>query len=127
MSLVHFCAFVYWEAKVTRSPILPFDIWTAPSMLPLVIVVFFVFMSFGIFGWYTFQWNLIIRNNTLLNAAASAQPLTVGGAFACIAAGWLIPRLEAQYILAISAASVMVSNTLLASMPAQQLYWKQEF
>ena len=84
-------------------------------------------MSFGVFSWYTFQWNLKIRGESLLTAAAEAQPLTVGGAFAAVAAAWLIPRLSAQYILAIGATSVLVSNLLLATMPAQQIYWQTEF
>lgn len=127
VAILHFCAFAIWEARIAPSPILPFDIWTAPSMLPLIIVVFFSFMSFGVFSWYTFQWNLNIRGYTILSAAAAAQPLTVGGAFAAVTAGWLIPRLSAQYILAIGAGAVLISNLLLATMPAQQTYWQTEF
>ena len=78
---------------------------------------------------YHFETHLIfnIRGESLLTAAAEAQPLTVGGAIAAIAAAWLIPRLSAQYILAIGAISVLVANLLLATMPAQQIYWPTEF
>jgi hypothetical protein len=88
VSTLHFTTFVFWEAKVAKSPILPFNIWTAPSILPLVIVVFFAFMSFGIFGWYLFMWNFTIRNESMLTAAAEVQPFTVGGAFTAITAAW---------------------------------------
>ncbi|KAK7219525.1 hypothetical protein V2G26_007528 [Clonostachys chloroleuca] len=49
-------------------------------------------------------------------------PLTVLGAVAAILSAWLIPRLSAQYILAIGALCVTVSITLVATMPAQQSY-----
>lgn len=127
VSILHFCAFAIWEARIAQSPILPFDIWTAPSILPLVIVVFLSFMSFGVVSWYTIQWNLNIRDYTILSAAAAIQPLTVGGAIAAFTAGWLIPRLSAQYILATGAGAVGISNILLATMPAQQIYWQTEF
>ncbi|KFY43543.1 hypothetical protein V495_03903 [Pseudogymnoascus sp. VKM F-4514 (FW-929)] len=127
VSVLHFSAFGFWEARIAKSPILPFNIWTAPSVLALVATVFFSFMSFGVFSWYVFQWNLNIRNDTLLSAAASAQPLTVGGVVAAITAALLIPRISAQYILAIGATAVLVSNLLVATMPAQQIYWQTEF
>ncbi|PCG91555.1 Major facilitator superfamily domain, general substrate transporter [Penicillium occitanis (nom. inval.)] len=127
ISILHFCAFAIWEARIAQSPILPFDIWTAPSVLPLIIVVFLSFMSFGVVSWYTFEWNINIRGYSILSAAAAVQPLTVGGAFAAFTASWLIPRLSAQYILAIGAGAVGISNLLLATMPAQQIYWQTEF
>jgi hypothetical protein len=127
ISILHFCAFIFWEARIATSPILPLGVWTAPSMLALVIVVFFTFMSFGVLAWYTFQWNFNVHHESMLSAAAQIQPLTVGGAFAAVLAAWLIPRISAQYILAISATSVMVANLLIATMPTQQIYWQTEF
>lgn len=112
---------------MAASPILPFDIWTAPSVLPLIVVVFFSFMSFGIFGWYISCWHLTIRGGSLLTAAAEIQPFTVCGALAAITAAWLIPRLPAQYILAIGAAAMLIANILLATMPTQQIYWQTSF
>jgi hypothetical protein len=127
VAVLHLAIFIFWETKIAASPILPFDIWTAPSILPLVVVVFFAFMSFGLFGWYISCWHLVIRNGSLLTAAAEIQPFTVGGAIAAISAAWLIPRLSAQYILAIGATAMLVANILLATMPAQQIYWQTSF
>lgn len=42
-------------------------------------------------------------------------------------AAWLIPRLQAQYIMAIGVLTCLVSNLLLATMPEQQIYWAQTF
>lgn len=127
MSILHICAFLFWEAKVAPSPILPFDIWTAPSFLALVVVVFFSFMSFGLFSWYAFMWMLKTRHESLLSAAASVQPLTVGGGIAAITSAYLIRHVAAQYILAIGATAMATASIILATMPEQQIYWKGLF
>lgn len=127
VAILHLLAFLYWEAKVASSPILPFDIWKAPSFLALITVVFFSVMSFGIFSWYFFVWSLKVRGDTMLSAAASITPLTVGGVIAAFTAAWLIPRLPAQYILAIGATSMAISSIILATMPEQQIYWQAMF
>jgi hypothetical protein len=93
----------------------------------LIVVVFLSLMSFGIFIWYFIAWNLTIRGDSLLTSAARIQPLTVGGTFAAILAAWLIPRLPAQYILAIGSGSILLANLLLATMPAHQIYWRAQF
>jgi hypothetical protein len=127
VSILHICAFLFWEAKVAEAPILPFDIWTAPSILPLVLTVFFSFMSFGIFSWYSVTWNLTTRGESLLTAAAQIQPFAICGMLAAVSAAWLIPRLPAQYILAIGSTAMMIADILAATIPAQQNYWKTLF
>lgn len=63
----------------------------------------------------------------MLTAAAELQPFTVGGVLAAITAAWLIPRLSAQYIIAIGSGAVLIANLLLATMPEQQIYWQTAF
>ncbi len=72
-------------------------------------------------------WHLVIRRSSLLRGSAYVQPFTVCGALAAVSAAWLIPRLAAQYILAIRATAMMVANILLATMPAHQIYWQTSF
>jgi hypothetical protein len=127
VAILHPCALVFWEAKVAKAPILSFDIWTAPPMGALIIVIFLSLMSFGIFIWYFIVWNLTIRGDSLLASAARIQPLTVSGTFAALLAAWLIPRLPAQYILTVGSGSILLANLLLAAMPAHQIYWRAQF
>ena len=63
----------------------------------------------------------------MLSAGAEFQPFTVCAVFAAVTAAWLIPRLHAQYILAIGAGGLLLANIILSTMPAQQNYWHQEF
>ncbi|UPL03529.1 hypothetical protein LCI18_014463 [Fusarium solani-melongenae] len=114
VAVAHLVAFVFWEKNGAKDPILPFDIWTAPSFVSLMTVSLLSFMAF-------------VRNWTVLLSSAALVPLTVLGALAAIISAWLIPRLSAQYILAIGALCVTVSITLVATMPAQQSYWPQLF
>lgn len=79
-------------------------------------------MAFGVLLWYINVWLLTVRNWAVLLSSAALVPLTVLGAVAAILSAWLIPRLSAQYILAIGALCVTVSITLVATMPAQQSY-----
>lgn len=93
----------------------------------VILVVFLSVMSFGIFVWCFNMWLFTIRDQTLLATAASVTPLTIGGVVAAFSAAWPISRLPAQYILALGAISMTISSILLATMPAQQIYWRAAF
>lgn len=41
--------FAFWEIKVAKYPILPFDIWRAPMISAVILSAFLSFMSFRIF------------------------------------------------------------------------------
>ncbi|KAH7061278.1 major facilitator superfamily domain-containing protein [Macrophomina phaseolina] len=127
VAVLHLIGFVLWEKYVAKDPILPFDIWGAPSFPALILVSLMAFMSFGVLIWYISLWPLTIRHWSLLLVSAAIVPLTVFGAVAAILSAWLMPRLAAQYILAIGAICVVASSTLVATMPAQQSYWAQLF
>ncbi|KAK7416683.1 hypothetical protein QQX98_005009 [Neonectria punicea] len=127
VAVLHLVLFVLWEKYWAKKPILPFDIWTAPSFPALILVSLLSFMVFGVLIWYVTVWLLTIRNWSLLLASAAITPLTVFGVVAALLSAWLIPRLDAQYILAIGATCIVVSTTLVATMPAQQTYWAQLF
>lgn len=103
------------------------NIFTAPSFLPLIIVVTLSVMSYGIALWYMVAWQQIVRHWTVLEFAAGLVPHAIFGSLAAPVSAWLIPRLAAQWILAFGASSVMLSAALLAAMPAQQSYWAQVF
>lgn len=106
---------------------MPLDIWKAPSFLPLVIVALFGFMSFGTLLWYMIAWQQEVRHWTVLHFGIGWAPFGIFGVLGAVLAGWLIPRLAAQWIMAIGIVTVLVSNLLLATMPDQQIYWAQVF
>jgi MFS family permease len=127
VSILHFVAFLVWEAKFATNPILPLSIWTAPSFGPLMLALFLVFMSIGIYIWYCTVTLYSLRNFTPVLVGVSYLPLTILGACAAFLAGWLAPRLKPQVIIAIGCLSAITSNVLLATSPAHQIYWAQIF
>lgn len=129
ISIAHLAVFVLWEAKVASSPILPFDIWKSPSSSfgLILVLIFFSFMGMGIFLWYTTLFCLNIRKYSIIETGGMFQPLSILGTLAAFLSAWLIPRLAAQYIIALGTLAVVVSNLLLATTPSDQTYWAMIF
>jgi predicted MFS family arabinose efflux permease len=127
LSILMLATFTIWESKFEKSPIVPLDIWKAPSFLPLVLATLLCFMSFGTLLWYMVAWQQILRQWSTLSFAIGWTPFGIFGTLGAFFAAWLLPRLDAQWILAIGAASVLISNLLLATMPEKQTYWAQVF
>lgn len=127
VSVLHAVAFAVWEAKFAKEPIVPISIWTRPSFAPLILAVFLIMMSFGVWLWYIETWELIVRNYTIIAAGASITPIVFSGLIMAVVAGWLIQKLAAQYIIAIGIAEVMIALILIGTMPTHQVYWAQTF
>jgi MFS family permease len=93
----------------------------------MIFVVLLSFMSNGIFLWYMVAWLQLLRGKSILQFAVMWTPFGVFATIGTFVAAWLIPRLAAQWILAIGSATILIANTLLATMPVQQTYWAQVF
>lgn len=73
------------------------------------------------------SWQMTVRGWTVTHFALGWIPFGIFGTIGACLAGWLIPRLAPQWILALGLGTVGVSNLLLATMPDQQTYWAQVF
>jgi MFS family permease len=127
ISVLLLAAFIHWEAKVAKCPIVPLDVWKAPSFLPLLGATLLSFMSFGTLLWYSVAWQQILRQWTPLQFAVGWTPFAISAPIGAFLGAWLVPRIPAQWILAIGATCVLISNLLLATMPVKQTYWAQMF
>ncbi|KAK9452800.1 major facilitator superfamily-domain-containing protein [Dipodascopsis uninucleata] len=127
VSVIFFVIFGIWESKFAEAPIMPLDIWTAQSFTVLSLVALLSFMSNGIFIWYMVAWLQILRGESILQFAAEWTPFAICATIGTFVAAWLIPRMAAQWIMAIGCASILTANLLLATMPVQQTYWAQVF
>ncbi|KAF4171054.1 hypothetical protein CNMCM8927_003790 [Aspergillus lentulus] len=126
-SVLLLAIFGIWEYRITKTPIMPLGIWTAPSFAAVILVVLLSFMSNGIFLWYLVAWLQLLRDESILQFGIEWTPFGVVATIGTFIAAWLIPRLAAQWILAIGSAAIMLANVLLATMPEQQIYWAQVF
>lgn len=116
-----------WESKFAKSPILPLDIWKAPSFGAMIVSAFFTFMAVGIVIWYITLWNLQIRHYSILLNGATYATLAVCGAVVAIISAIVIRILPAQVIMTIGSLAAAVALILIATMPEQQIYWAQVF
>ncbi|KAL2859396.1 MFS general substrate transporter [Aspergillus pseudodeflectus] len=128
VSVLLLILFGIWEHQFAKTPIMPLGIWTAPSFVAVIFVVLLSFMSNGIFLWYMVAWLQLLRGESILGFGVQWTPFAIVATAGTFIAAWLIPRLAAQWILAIGAAAILVANVLLATMPAHdQSYWAQIF
>lgn len=127
VSILCFAAFSYWEMKVAQDPILPFNIWTAPSFGILLLVIFFSFMSISIFFWYMNIYMITIREDSLIQVGVQYLPLTIGGGAMAFVAAWLVTRLPAQVIICAGCLATLGCNLLVATIPLKLTYWAMGF
>ncbi|KAK4038322.1 aminotriazole resistance protein [Parachaetomium inaequale] len=127
LSVLHFLAFCYWETRVAKEPILPFNLWNAPSFGILMLAIFFSFMSLGIYFWYMNIYMQTIRGDSLIQTGVQYLPLTIVGAINSFFAAWLVPRVPAQVIIGAGCLAMVTINVLLATIPADLTYWAMAF
>ena len=106
---------------------MPLSIFRGPSFTSVIVVVILVFMSYGNFIWYAIAWQQEVWHWSVLRTGLGLTPLPIFAAIGAFIASWMVSRLAAQWILVIGAGSVVVAEVLVATMPDQQLYWKQMF
>ena len=126
VSVLLFALFIAWEAR-TPHPIMPLAIYKAPSIAPLLLVVLLNYMVMGTIFWYLLLWQQNLRHWSVLHTAAGWSPFLVVATLGSLLAAWLVPRLAAQWIVAIGTITAAISSVLLATMPRQQSYWAQMF
>lgn len=127
MSILLFCGFLLWEKHFASHPIMPLDIFKAPSFLTLLLVVLLNYMAVGTLIWYQVLWFQKVLHWSPLHFAVGWTPFVICATGAAVLAAWLIPRLAAQWILAIGTITILMSNVLMATVPISQTYWAQIF
>lgn len=106
---------------------MPLNVFSAPTFTALVFVSLLTYMGNGICQWYAIAWQQTLRHLSVLQVGINIIPFAIGSVSSVAIAAWLIPRLAAQYIMAIGIVTIIAANLLLATMPAQQTYWAQVF
>ncbi|KAJ5278740.1 hypothetical protein N7478_004112 [Penicillium angulare] len=127
ISVVLFVAFIFWEKHMASEPIMPLDAFKAPGFQILLLVILLNFMAVGTLIWYQVLWLQEIWHWSTLHFAVGWSPFVVCATAAASLAAWLIPRLAAQWILALGTVAILVSNLLMATLPVKQTYWAQVF
>ncbi len=127
-SVVLLAVFLAWEQWVAAHPIMPLSIFKAPSFGVLILVVLFNFMAVGIFCWYQVLWLQEIWRWSVLDFALCWTPFVICAVAAASLAAWLVPRLDAQWILAIGTLTIAGACLLMATLSEpHRSYWPHVF
>ncbi|KAJ6186782.1 hypothetical protein N7519_008083 [Penicillium mononematosum] len=126
-SMILFGGFLLWERNYAAEPIMPLDIFKAPSFLMLLLVVLLNYMAVGTLIWYQVLWLQKVWHWSPLQFAVGWTPFVICATGAACLAAWMIPRMAAQWILAIGTITILISNVLMATVPIHQSYWPQIF
>lgn len=127
LSVLMFGLFLLWESKYAVAPIMPLNIFRAPTFTALLFASLLTYMGVGICMWYAVSWQQALRHLNLIDVGINFIPFGICSVASVAVAAWLIPRLAAQYIMAIGIVTIIAANLLLATMPVQQTYWAQLF
>lgn len=106
---------------------MPLEIFKAPSILTLLLVVLLNYMAVGTLIWYQVLWLQDVWHWSPLHFAVGWTPFVICATGAASLAAWLVPRFAAQWILAIGTITILISNVLMATVPVHQTYWAQVF
>lgn len=106
---------------------MPLAVFKTPTFTALILVVVMSYMGFSISQWYTITWLQQVRGWSVMQTMAGYSPFLVVGPVSVALAAWLMPRVAAQWIMAMGIGVVVVANVLVATMPEQQTYWAQAF
>ncbi|KAK3185628.1 hypothetical protein K4F52_005493 [Lecanicillium sp. MT-2017a] len=127
VSVTLFLIFLGWEQYYARDPIMPLSVFRTPTFAALIFVVLLSYMAFGILLWYAISWQQTLRHVSVLQTGINLLPFAAGSVIAVGLAAYLLPRIAAQWIMALGVAVVLIACLLLATMPVDQSYWPQTF
>jgi MFS family permease len=114
---------VYIEGWVSELPLLPADIFTVPAMKPLMLALFLLYGTWGIFSVYGTLYFRHIMGATSLQVVAWYVPLGVAGLILSTIEGFILHLVPGRILLIASGLGALGSQLLLALVPPGGSYW----
>jgi MFS family permease len=114
---------VYIEGWVAELPLLPADIFAVPAMTPLILALFMLYGTWGIFSVYGTLYFQNIMGATPLQVVAWYVPLGVAGLILSTIEGFILHLVPGRILLFISGLGAVGSQLLLALVPEGGSYW----
>ncbi|KAF2159834.1 hypothetical protein M409DRAFT_60432 [Zasmidium cellare ATCC 36951] len=118
--------FFYIELRISPTPILPIDVFTASNAFVLACIAC-GWANFGIWVYYFWQILEQLRGATPLLASAYLSPLTLAGIVAAVSTGLLLHKLKPAWVMIGAMAAFLTASILVATLPPFQIYWAQIF
>jgi MFS family permease len=123
LGVVTLLAAVYLETKVAKDPLLPASIFMTTSMTPLLLALFLLFGTWGIFSVYGTLYFRNIMGASPLQVVAWYVPLGVAGLLFSILEGFILHLVPGRVLLIISGLGAVGSQLLIALVPLGGSYW----
>lgn len=114
----------YVETRVALQPLLPASIFITPCMTPLLIALFLLYGTWGIFSVYGTLYFQNVMGASPLLVVAWYTPLGVAGLLISILEGFILHLVPGRVLLIISGLGALGSQLLLALLPLHGAnYW----
>ncbi|KAI8722961.1 MFS domain-containing protein [Fusarium sp. LHS14.1] len=120
-------AAVYIETRVAPQPLLPPSIFTTPCMSPLLLALFLLYGTWGIFSVYGTLYFQNIMSASPLQVVAWYVPLGVAGLIISVIEGFILHLVPGRVLLIISGLGAVGSQLLIALIPLGGGYWAWVF
>ncbi|KAI1105697.1 MFS general substrate transporter [Jackrogersella minutella] len=126
LGLLLLAAFFVFELNYAQNPLIPFHVLTYDVSFVLGAMAC-GWSCFGIWFFYTWQFQLNIRGDVPLLATAKFAPAAVSGLCAALFTGYSLHRLRPPIVMTMALVSFTVGIIILATCPVKQVYWGQLF
>ncbi|TKX23018.1 MFS transporter-like protein 80 [Elsinoe australis] len=128
IGVLFLAAAVYVEGWVAAQPLLPADVFSAKYMKRLILALFFIYGTFGLFLFYSSYYIESVLLVEPLLTAAWFTPLCLGGMVLALIGGVVLHLLSGQMLLIVSGVGSLASVLLFALIPDDGrsntfLYW----
>ncbi len=128
LGILSFFAAIHVETKISPQPLLPASIFTTPSMTPLLLALFLLYGTWGIFSVYGTLYFQNIMSATPIQVVAWYVPLGVAGLILSVLEGFILHLVPGRVLLIISGIGALGSQLLLALIPLSGgNYWAWVF
>ena len=118
---------VYVEGWIAEFPLLPADVFAVPSMTPLILALFMLYGTWGIFSVYGTQYFQHVMGATPIQVVAWYVPLGLAGLILSTIEGFILHLVPGRVLLIISGLGAFGSQLLLALVPKGGNYWAWVF
>ncbi|KAK4934465.1 hypothetical protein LTR10_024279 [Elasticomyces elasticus] len=117
-------AAVYLATHVSPQPLVPASIFTTSSMTPLLMALFLLYGTWGIFSVYGTMYFQNVMSATPLRVVAWYVPLGVAGLLLSVLEGFILHLVPGRVLLIVSGVGAVGSQLLLALIPLKGgSYW----
>jgi len=123
LGILFLLAAVRIEMRFAAHPLLPASIFTTPCMTPLLIALFLLYGTWGIYSVYGTLYFQNIMSASPLQVVAWYAPLGIAGLLVSVLEGFILHLVPGRILLIISGLGAVGSQLLLALIPAGGKYW----